>query len=85
MRWRMPGGSGLLRYGYYGEQRNQGLEFSLDGELSRGLRVIAGASLIDATLTRTAGGVNQGDHRARRSGLPRQRQRRVGPALRARA
>lgn len=54
------GGSGLLRYGYYGEQRNQGLEFSLDGELSRGLRVIAGASLIDATLTRTAGGVNQG-------------------------
>lgn len=56
-----PGGTGLLRYGFNGEQRNQGLEFSIDGELARGLRLIAGASVIDATLTRTAGGVNQGN------------------------
>jgi len=44
-----------------GRQRNQGLEFTLDGEVTRGLRLIAGASVTDATLRRTQGGVNQGN------------------------
>lgn len=45
-----PLGSGLLRYGVYGEQRNRGIELGLDGEIAKGLRLIAGASVIDATL-----------------------------------
>lgn len=56
-----PGGSALRRFSYYGEQRNQGFEFSMDGELARGLRLIAGASVINAKLTRAAGGVNRGN------------------------
>lgn len=44
-----------------GEQRNRGIEFSLDGELTRGLRLISGAAINDARLTRTAGGTNQGN------------------------
>ncbi|MCU6455366.1 TonB-dependent siderophore receptor [Sphingomonas sp. A2-49] len=49
-----PGGSGLLRYGVYGEQRNRGIELGLDGEIARGLRLIAGASLTDADLREQA-------------------------------
>jgi iron complex outermembrane receptor protein len=56
-----PEGSGLLRYGIYGKQRNQGIEFSLDGEIARGLRVIAGATLIDATYRSTLNGTNDGN------------------------
>lgn len=52
---------GLFRFGLFGEQRNQGVELTLDGEVMRGLRVIAGASLIDAELRDTAGGVNDGN------------------------
>lgn len=48
-------------YGLFGEQRNKGIELSLDGELAEGLRLIAGASLVDAKLRRTFGGVNQGN------------------------
>ena len=44
------GGSLLQRYGLFGEQRNRGVELGLDGELTRGLRLIAGASYTDATL-----------------------------------
>lgn len=44
-----------------GEQRNRGLEFALDGELTRGLRLISGLAVNDAKLTRTAGAVNQGN------------------------
>ena len=51
---------GLFRFGLYGEQRNQGVEFTLDGEVARGLRVIAGASYLDAELTGTPGGLNDG-------------------------
>jgi iron complex outermembrane receptor protein len=47
-----PQGSGLLRYGVYGEQRNRGLEFAVDGEIARGLRLIAGATVVDAELRR---------------------------------
>jgi iron complex outermembrane receptor protein len=48
-------------YGVFGKQRNRGIEFSLDGEVTKGLRVIAGGSVIDAKLRRTDGGLNQGN------------------------
>ncbi len=51
---------GLFRFGLFGEQRNQGLELTVDGQLARGLRLIAGASLLEAKLRRTAGGLNDG-------------------------
>lgn len=57
----------LLRYGLFGEQRNRGLELSIDGEPLPGLRVIAGGSLNDARLRRTLNGVNQGN---RAFGIP---------------
>jgi iron complex outermembrane receptor protein len=44
-----------------GEQRNRGLELSLDGEPVRGLRVIGGASITEAKLTNTGGGANEGN------------------------
>jgi iron complex outermembrane receptor protein len=52
---------GLLRFGLFGEQRNQGVEFTLDGEVARGLRLIAGASYLDAELTGTPGGSADGN------------------------
>jgi iron complex outermembrane receptor protein len=52
---------GLLRFGVFGEQRNQGVELTLDGELTRGLRLIAGGSWIDAELRDTPGGVQDGN------------------------
>jgi len=48
-------------YSFGGEQRNRGLELTMYGELQRGLRAMASASFNDAKLTRTAGGVNQGN------------------------
>ena len=50
----------FVRYSLDGEQRNRGVELSLDGELAKGLRLIAGASVIDATLRRQTGGTNAG-------------------------
>ena len=47
-------------YGLFGEQRNRGIEVSLAGEVTRGLRVIGGLSVIDAKLRQTAGGTNDG-------------------------
>lgn len=52
---------GLFRFGLFGEQRNQGIELTLDGELSRGLRLIAGASWIEAKLRDTPGGTQDGN------------------------
>jgi iron complex outermembrane receptor protein len=52
---------GLFRYGLFGKQRNQGVEFTVDGEIAPGLRLIAGGSLLDAKLRGTAGGVNNGN------------------------
>lgn len=52
---------GLFRFGLFGEQRNQGVELTLDGEISRGLRLIAGASWIDAELRDTPGGTQDGN------------------------
>ena len=51
----------LAEYGNFGEQRNRGLELTVDGEPTDGLRIIAGLSLIDAKLRRTAGGVDEGN------------------------
>lgn len=43
-----------------GLQRNKGVEFSVDGEVVKGLRVIAGLAVTDAKQRRTAGGANDG-------------------------
>jgi iron complex outermembrane receptor protein len=56
-----PDNPSLFRFGLFGKQRNRGLEFTLDGEVTRNLRVIAGASLLDAELRQTAGGLNDGN------------------------
>jgi iron complex outermembrane receptor protein len=48
-------------YSYGGEQRHRGLELTMYGEVQRGLRAMASASFNDAKLTRTQGGVNQGN------------------------
>ncbi len=48
------------RFGANGEQRNQGLELSLFGEPVAGLRLLGGATFIDAELEKTAGGVLDG-------------------------
>jgi iron complex outermembrane recepter protein len=40
----------LQRYGVFGEQRNRGIELSLDGELAPGLRLIAGGTIVDPKL-----------------------------------
>jgi len=50
-----------LVYSFGGEQRNRGIEFTAYGEIQRGLRAMASASFNDAKLTRTPGGVNQGN------------------------
>lgn len=54
-------GSTLLRYGLFGDQRNQGVELTLDGELAPGLRLIAGGAWIDAELRNTPGGTQEGN------------------------
>lgn len=54
-------------YGYFGEQRNRGLELTAYGEIVQGLRLMASASFIDSELTKTPGGVNRGN---RPSGVP---------------
>jgi len=51
-------------YSFGGEQRNRGLELTAYGEVQRGLRLMASAAFNDAKLTRTAGGVNQGNNAA---------------------
>lgn len=48
-------------FGVFGEQRNRGIELTMDGEPVDGLRIIAGGSLLDAELRDTAGGVNEGN------------------------
>jgi iron complex outermembrane recepter protein len=55
------GNTAFVRYGLFGEQRNRGIELSLDGELAPGLRIIAGGAITDAKLRKTPGGVNQGN------------------------
>ena len=52
---------GFLEFGPFGIQRNSGIELSFAGELAKGLRLIAGGSVIDAEMRRTQGGVNEGN------------------------
>ncbi|MFJ4291758.1 TonB-dependent siderophore receptor [Cupriavidus sp. NPDC089707] len=47
-------------YSFDGEQRNRGVELAAYGEVVRGLRLMASATFYDASLTQTAGGVNDG-------------------------
>lgn len=54
-------------YGYFGEQRNRGLELNAFGEITRGLRLLASATFIDSELTKTQGGLYQGN---RAQGVP---------------
>jgi iron complex outermembrane receptor protein len=70
-------------YGTYGEQRNQGLEFSVYGEPMKGLRLLGGLTLLDAEQRRTLGGATDG---ARPSACRRRSstRRRMGRAGRAR-
>ena len=53
--------AGQQLFGLFGEQRNEGIEFTLNAEPFRGLRLIGGASVIDAQLRETAGGLNDGN------------------------
>ncbi|MFV0680239.1 TonB-dependent receptor [Ottowia sp.] len=55
-------------YGPYGKQRNQGVELNVFGEPVKGLRVLGGATFLDAKQRRTAGGVTDGK---RVIGVPR--------------
>ncbi|WP_396595572.1 TonB-dependent receptor [Brevundimonas sp. R86498] len=48
------------RFGTNGEQRNQGLEIAFFGEPRDGLRLLGGWTVLDAELTRTAGGALDG-------------------------
>jgi len=53
--------AGFLEFGPFGTQRHRGIEFTFEGELGDGLRVIAGGSVIDARLRDTQGGLNEGN------------------------
>lgn len=48
-------------FGLNGEQRNSGLEINVFGEPVTGVRVLGGLMLLDAELTKTNGGVNEGN------------------------
>ena len=56
-----PADPTMLEFGPFGIQRNRGIEFTLAGEISKGLRLIAGGSVIDAKLRQTENGVNEGN------------------------
>lgn len=50
-----------LVYGLNGEQRNTGLEMNVFGEPIAGVRLLGGFMLLDAELTKTRGGINEGN------------------------
>ena len=56
-----PNDAGALEFGPFGIQRNRGVEFTVAGEFTDSLRLIAGASVIDAKLRNTQNGVNEGN------------------------
>lgn len=47
-----------------GEQRNRGIEWAIFGELTRGLRMLGGVTYIQAKLTKTQAGLQDGNHAA---------------------
>jgi len=48
-------------YSMDGTQRNRGLELSVMGQALRDVRLMASATFYDATLQRSAGGINEGN------------------------
>lgn len=52
---------GQLVYGFFGEQRNRGIEATLTGEITRGLRLISGMALTDAKLRKNANAALDGN------------------------
>ncbi|WP_170235608.1 TonB-dependent receptor [Verticiella sediminum] len=56
------------RYSQDGEQRNRGVEWSVFGKVTPHVSVLGGLSYVRAELTRTAGGVNEGNQAA---GVPK--------------
>jgi iron complex outermembrane receptor protein len=54
-------GASPATFGYFGEQRNRGMELTAYGQIQRGLRGIASLAVVDAKLTSTAGGLHQGN------------------------
>lgn len=61
------GTPGRQVYGLFGNQRNRGVELTFAGEVAQGLRLIGGATVVDATLRDTPGGANDGN---RAQGVP---------------
>lgn len=51
-----------------GEQRNRGIELNTFGEIARAVRIMAGVALTDAKLSKTQGGINEGNDAA---GVPK--------------
>lgn len=56
-----PAGGPLPILTLDGEQRNRGIELNAYGELMPGLRLMGGVTLLDARLTKTQGGLNDGN------------------------
>ncbi len=50
------------RYAVNGQQRNRGIELNTFGEIRSGLRILGGASFMDAEMTQSAGGTLNGKH-----------------------
>lgn len=48
-------------YGLNGEQQNTGFELNVFGEPVNGIRLLGGFMLLDAELTKTTGGINEGN------------------------
>ncbi|MES1924754.1 TonB-dependent siderophore receptor [Salinisphaera sp. T31B1] len=49
-------------FGYFGEQRNRGVELSFHGDVVDGLRLISSATWIDSKLQDTGDGTTEGNH-----------------------
>lgn len=49
-------------YGMDGESRNRGIEWTIAGELARGLRLLGGAAYTNAKLVKSNGGLLDGNH-----------------------
>lgn len=48
-------------FGVDGEQRHRGVDFNVFGEVTKGVRLLGGVAYIDSELTKTQGGVNDGN------------------------
>jgi iron complex outermembrane receptor protein len=58
----VPGSPTLVTFVVEGEQRNRGLELTMNGEPTKWLRVIGGLSLTNAKIVKSLNGVNNGHH-----------------------